>query len=207
MHFLTVLAVVLGSAAFIFVASRISSWTVCEITIPLAGGATQDQVRAAMERMGCLMAEASENVSTGFISGDGFNWGQKLTVTVERDLLRVRSRFSGSQAFGAEKNQENVERFRIEWERRGSVEAVAEDPEIRKASVERARQVAQRARWGGGLAVSVGLILLFIALARSTEGAPASGTFRLAALALVPLLYGLPRLLAGASRLRKKTGG
>jgi hypothetical protein len=202
-YLLVAMAVVAMALAIFF--SR-PSRTAREATLPWKGkGFPRAEVKAALERMGCLVSDDGGSALTGLLSDDGPNWGQEVTVTTEPGRLRVRSAFSGSQAFGASKNQENVDRFLVEWERRTEFEAAAADPAVREASELKAREVARNALWGGGLATAAGLaLLLFAFLAPSREGySGASSKIRLIGLALIPIAYGLPRVMAAVARLRK----
>lgn len=196
----------LVAVAIAIILWRLSSSTVREITIPFEGsGLPRNEVRAALERMGCVVSDDGGGAVTGLTPGDALSFGQVLTIRAERGHLRVRSSFSDGQAWRGSKNQENVDRFRVEWERRNEVGAAAADPAVRAASEARARDVARRTIWSGGFAVAAGLgILLVVFLVPSREGASPGGKFYLAGLGAVLLGYGIPRVRAAAARLRKK---
>lgn len=199
-----ILAVMVVAAGF-YGLSKLSSSTEREIAIPLADGeASRDEVRAALERMGCLVPDGRGRTITGLLSGSLGNWGQEVTVTIGTRRLRVRSCFSTSQIFGGRKNQENVERFRAEWERRAEVRMAAGDPAVRASSEVRAREVARGVVQGGGLTVAAGLALLLIAVLVPTRaGASPGAKLRIVGLALIPLAYGVPRVWAALARRRK----
>lgn len=196
----------LAVAVVFYGLSKLESSTAREGVIPLADGELpRDEVKAALERMGCVLADDGGGVITGLLPGRGGSWGQEVTVRIETGSMRVRSAFSRSQLFGARKNQENVDRFRAEWERRAESRAAAADPVVQASSEARARAVARNTVWGGGLAVAAGLGLLSVALfVPAREGASPGSKVRIVGFALVPLAYGLPRVWAAVARLRRK---
>lgn len=181
---------------------KLTSRTARELVIPLAGSdPSADEIKAVLERMGCLVAEDRTITVTGFLPGDGLHWGQEVTVTVERGQLHVRSSFSGSQAFGASKNQENVERFEAEW-RRAPFRGAATPTEL-AVSEARAREVARRSLRAGSLWIGAGAGLFALALV-AKEGVYARADGRLMVPAFALLAYGVPRTWAAIARLRKK---
>jgi hypothetical protein len=206
---LILILLILVVAVAFYGLSRLSSSTAREVAIPFADGELpRAEVKAALERMGCLASDDGGSAITGLLPGSGGSWGQEVTVKIETGRIRVRSAFSSSQAFGARKNQENVDRFRAEWERRAEVRAAAADPVVQASSEARAREVARNTMWGGGLAVAAGMGLLSIALCvPAREGASPGSKISLVGLALMPLAYGLPRVWAAVARLRKKADG
>jgi hypothetical protein len=204
---IAIILLILAFGVVFYGLSRLSSITVREITIPFAeGNPPREEVKAALERMGCVVSDNGSGAVTGLHPGRDFSWGQQVTVTTEPRQLRVRSCFSNSQAFGGEKNQENIDRFRAEWERRADFRAAMADPAVRASSEARAREVARNGAWGGSVAVAAGLALLLLALFVPSEGSRGS-RLKLLGLALLPLAYGLPRVSAALARLRKKAGG
>jgi hypothetical protein len=187
-----ILLVVVVAAAF-YGLTRLASSTAREVVISFGPGEPSgEEVKAALERMGCLVSGDRGRVITGFLSGSGGSWGQEVTVTIDPGRLRVRSCFSNSQVFGARKNQENVDRFRAEWDRRDEFRVAAGDTAVLASTEMRAREVAGDALLGGALAVIAGLALLLIAaFVPSREGASPGGKLRLVGLAMIPLAYGV----------------
>jgi hypothetical protein len=170
------------------------------ITLPFTGSdSPRAQVVATLERMGCLVSGGEGDVITGLTAGDGLSWGQEVTVTIEPGRLRVRSSFSSPQVFGAKKNQKAVDRFKLEWERRG-------EPWDREWAEAVARDNAWDALGSGGLWVGLGVaILLLVLFVPAQPGGSPGGKFYLAGTAFVALAYGLPRVRAALARLRRKT--
>jgi hypothetical protein len=199
-----VVVVVLVAAVLFFGLNRLSARTARELTIPFAGGELPGgEVTTALERMGCVVSDQAGDEITAFTPGDALSFGQIMTVKMEHGQLRVRSSFSDSQAWRGNKNQENVERFAKEWARRTEFRAAAIDPAVRAAAEASAVKNARKTLWGGAFAVAVGVGFLLLLLVPARGAAGQSANVRILAFALIPLGYGLPRVWAAWSRLRK----
>lgn len=207
MNDIVLVIIVVVFVALAYGLDRLSARASREITIPFEGDAPAADVKAALERIGCVVVDRPGGAIIGLLRGDGGDWGQEVTVTAEQNRLRVRSSFSGQQITGASKNQENVDRFSAEWERRAEVAAAAvADPSIREEAEAQARKAARDALRGGAVAIAIGIGVLVLAALPAREGASPSGSVRLAGIGLVVIGYGLPRAVAAAARLRKKPG-
>ncbi len=198
------LALMLGGVAVtVYGAYRASVATPREITIPFTSNELPvPEVKAAFDRMGVLVSAESPSEVTGVRSDWG--WGQVLTVTAEPGRLRIRSEFADTRVWGAEKNQENVERFRAEWERRAEVEAAAVDPVVHAMSESKVRDLARKSMWGSGFCIVFGLGVLAVVLLLPTQkGASSGGMFTVAGLGIVSLAVGVRGITAAARRLRQ----
>lgn len=205
---LSLILAVLFSVGFFWALSRLSSRTSREITIPFEGTELpMAEITAALERMGCLVSEQDGHAITALTPGDMVSFGQVLTIRAESGRLRVRSRFSDGQAWRGSKNQENLDRFKIEWDRRREFQATAANRTVRAASEAEARGVARKALWRGQVAVAFGVGILLLAFFLPRREGESGSRFYLAGLALWALLYGLVRMRAAVARLRKKADG
>jgi hypothetical protein len=201
---LFVVVVVIAAAGLFFGLNWLSARTSREITIPFAGGdLPASEVTAAFERMGCVVSCPTGDEITAHTPSDALSFGQIMTVKLENGALRVRSSFSDSQAWRGSKNQENVERFKKEWERRAEFTAAAFDPAVRATAEASALKNARKTLWGGVFAVAVGVGFLLLLLVPARGAAGKGANLRILAFALIPLAYGLPRIWAAWSRLRK----
>jgi hypothetical protein len=97
---------------------KLSARTKREIRIPVTFDAfPRTEVRDTLERLGCRICLDEPDGIVGKIPGDSLYWGQEITATLDGAELLVRSSFRRQQAFGGRKNQENVDRFRTEWQK------------------------------------------------------------------------------------------
>jgi hypothetical protein len=164
----------------------------------------RELVEAILQRLGCVLVEGRKKTVRGLLPGDGLHWGQELEVRIRRDRLLVRSSFSATQLFfGGGKNEENLSRFRFEWERRAEYETALADPIGRLGLKVREQDSARRMATGGWVAIGLGAALaLALLIIPSREGAPPGGKLRILPFALLALGYGIPRVLTASKRSR-----
>jgi len=181
--------------------SRLQARTDRQTSIPFDSDTfPRDAVRQALERMGCTVAQDSDGEVCGSLPLSGMNWGQQITVKMKERELLVRSSFTGSQIFGGQKNQENIDSFLREWIQREKYAAVTPSESASQEAF--ARKNARKSLMIGSLmAIAGGGFLTLVTFIPAHEGASPGNKFHLIGLGAPALFMGIASIWAGARRL------
>jgi hypothetical protein len=159
------------------------------------------EVKKALERIGCVILDDTPTYITGLRSGDLVNWGQEISVEARGEEMLVKSTFVHSQIIGDGRNQENVDAFVREWDRRREFPRSGEDDgEFDQGSPS---SNAISAVVFGTIWVLIGaFIMRFVIRGGFDPDKKLSSQLRLSGMASFALGYGLVKVRAGLARIR-----
>ena len=191
------------SALLVYAVYYLEARTPRELRIPFEKQGFPRQVaRETLEKIGCTITHDSSHRVCGTLPMRSMSWGQEISVTFHNQTLVVRSAFLMSQVFGGSINQENVERFALEWKNR-SASCHADPGRAARHETFTRENAKQSSRIGALMAIAAGLIVA-IAIWPSSSSGSSSGKYRLIALGLPVFLMGCASLCHGLRRLRER---
>jgi hypothetical protein len=183
---------------------KLSAATAREETISVSPTEfSSHEIRAALERMGCVVSTENPRHISGVIAGGMGSWGQEVSVTYKDGTMHVRSSFVQTQAFGGKRNQGNVDSFKQEWKRR--LDRQINSPEQHVLQEEKAIGNAKSAIRSGWTLISIGSALVAFALLGSLNSSPRwSSVIRLFGMGASLAGIGLFNLRVGTARIKKE---